>query len=258
MDGRDLARRQRAGQRAFYAHVIAGARGARVEDLGGGVQAAVSPGAPDRSIMNAVLYEDRGEVARRIEELAELYAAAGVRAWTVWVQPGDEALAELLALAGHAFDGQTTQMGAALDELDLDGDDDLDLLHDPTWRLVGEINDDAYRLPGDLAELLAPCADDACRLWIARLDGHPAGCVVVRASGGDAYVALVATRPWARHRGLAGGLLRRALRAARELGCESTTLEASAMGEPLYAALGYRPLGRYAFWERRDRGGLVT
>ena len=68
---------------------------------------------------------------------------------------------------------------------------------------------------------------------------------------GDAGVLFVATVPAAQRRGLASELMRHALREARAAGAWTTTLEASAAGEPVYARMGYRALGRLGMWERR-------
>jgi hypothetical protein len=38
---------------------------------------------------------------------------------------------------------------------------------------------------------------------------------------------------------------------SRDRGCKTTTLQATKMGEPVYAALGYRVIGRLEMWERR-------
>jgi hypothetical protein len=43
----------------------------------------------------------------------------------------------------------------------------------------------------------------------------------------------------------------RTVRDAREDGCESSTLEATAAGERVYARLGYRSLGRLGMYELR-------
>ena len=42
-----------------------------------------------------------------------------------------------------------------------------------------------------------------------------------------------------------------ALAEARERGCATSSLQASAMGEPVYAALGYRTHFRFRMYERR-------
>jgi hypothetical protein len=38
---------------------------------------------------------------------------------------------------------------------------------------------------------------------------------------------------------------------ARERGCETTSLQATQMGLPVYRRLGYRELGVIEMWERR-------
>jgi GNAT superfamily N-acetyltransferase len=68
---------------------------------------------------------------------------------------------------------------------------------------------------------------------------------------GNACVQFVATHPDARGQGLAIGLMRQALRAARERGCTTTTLESTKLGRPVYERLGYRPLGTLGMWELR-------
>ena len=53
----------------------------------------------------------------------------------------------------------------------------------------------------------------------------------------------VATAPEARGRGLASGLMRRALADGRERGNDISTLQATKMGRPVYEGLGYRAFG---------------
>ncbi len=60
-----------------------------------------------------------------------------------------------------------------------------------------------------------------------------------------AYIAAVATHPEHRQKGYAEAALRKAVEAA---GCGRTALDASRMGQPLYAQMGYRPLHRWNFW----------
>jgi hypothetical protein len=45
--------------------------------------------------------------------------------------------------------------------------------------------------------------------------------------------------------------MRQALADARRRGCATTSLQATAMGRPVYARLGYRDLGVIEMWERR-------
>src|SRR4051794_32091203 len=78
------------------------------------------------------------------------------------------------------------------------------------------------------------------------------GCVLgIDDCDGDAGVMFVATLPEARGRGLAGGLLAVALVEARDRGCDISTLQATKMGEPVYARLGYQRLGAIQMWEKR-------
>jgi hypothetical protein len=55
----------------------------------------------------------------------------------------------------------------------------------------------------------------------------------------------VGTVPTARHLGLGWVVTVRATNLAFEMGAPSCTLQASVMGEPLYAALGYEVLFHY-------------
>jgi ribosomal protein S18 acetylase RimI-like enzyme len=142
-------------------------------------------------------------------------------------------------------------MSATMDELDLAPRRELDLDPAPGWEVVAALNDAAYGLDGEVAAIVEGLDDPAALLWVARVDGAPAGCVVVRPHDGDGEVFWVAVAPEARGRGLAGELMRRSLAAARDAGCTTASLEATAMGEPVYRAMGFRSLGRFGMWERR-------
>jgi predicted N-acetyltransferase YhbS len=248
VDDAGLRARQHRGHLEFYDRFAE-----RIERPGGTVVAAVTRATPDRSLPNAVLYEDQQDVLEHYDALAALYAGAGVRAWTVWVRPGDEPLAEALGAAGHAHDGQPMLMGAALAEIDHAGAGAIAAEPCDDWAVVGAINDRAYGLAGGFAPIVARYRAEGARAWLARVEGEPAACVGVLEVAGDAYVNLVATLPEARGRGLCAGLMRAALLAAGERGCTTTTLEGSPMGEPVYRRLGYRSLGRFGLWERRVR-----
>ncbi len=256
MDDDALRARHGASQRALYAAVTPATAGGRVLELAGGaVQAAITPAVPGVSLFNAVVYDDGAALLGARDELSAVYDGAGVQAWTVWVRPGDEAVAAGLRAAGHVHDGRPLLMGAVLGAMDLDprGDVDLDVDPAPSFTVLADLNDAAYGVPGGtFAPAVAGLGDAGPRAWVARAGGRPVATLSLALHAGDAYVWLVATAPEARGRGLASELLRSALRAARdEAGAATTTLEATAMGEGVYRRLGYRELGRLGMWERR-------
>lgn len=83
------------------------------------------------------------------------------------------------------------------------------------------------------------------------------------ASSFAGYGTLARAAPTGRALTFAGGRVQAAITPERpersivnsvvyaEGGAETTTLEGSAMGEPVYARLGYCSLGRLQMWERR-------
>lgn len=254
MDDATLLERRRRSQMAAYRALGTAAPGSAWWDVRPGVQATVVPCCPDRSLPNAVVYSDPAALLDAHDDLAALYADAGVRAWTVWVLPEDDDVAAGLEARGHVLDGTPTMMVAGMADMDLEHADDLDLDPDPSWELLGALNDRAYGLPdGTFAPVLAGMRDPAMRAFIARAGGAPVcGLATIDDGDGDCGLEFVATVPEARGRGLAAGLLRHALRAARDRGCDSVSLEASAMGESVYARMGYRGLGSLRMFERRD------
>jgi GNAT superfamily N-acetyltransferase len=248
----ELIRRGRHGQAAAYRIMAQGHRDSSVVIPGPGVQAVVVPATPDRSLPNSVTYLDPAAVIAHYDELAAAYDRAGVRAWTVWVHPGDDELVAELEQRGHALDGTPAVMGAEIAELDLEQRVALDLDPDPSWAVSGALNDAAYGLPpGALGVMLVDLTPEQMPLYVARLDGVPVACAGFVVEGGDCAAEFVATLPEARGHGLGGELMREGLRRARDAGATTATLEASAMGQPVYERLGYRVLGTMRMLERR-------
>jgi GNAT superfamily N-acetyltransferase len=243
----DLAARHLASQRAFLERF-----GTYTVEPHGSVIAAVTPAAPDRSLPNSIVYRDPADVLPALPELERVYRSEGIRAWTVWVQPGHDELARELEAAGHAFDGKPARMGAVIDDLTLT-DCPVEVVPVDDWSMVGALNDAAYGISGLTETFGAYRGDDLTCGWLAVEDGRPLATASVLEWAGDAFVVFVATHPDARGRGLCRGLLSHGLRAARERGCTTTTLEGSPMGEPVYTRMGYETLGRLQMWERRLR-----
>ncbi len=250
----ELLAQQTANQRGFYRALAHGSVGSRLIALNGGVQATVAPVRPWYSIFNSVLYTEPGALISALPQLAREYEAAGSKAWTVWVPPTDTATPSALEAAGHVLDSTPMLMGASISEIDLDQQLELDLHAAPTWRMVATCNDLAHGVIEDwsMAALVERIDDPPTHCYAATLHGKVACALLAREHDRDCYFWFVATIPEARGVGLASELVRVALRAARQRGCVTTTLESTAMAESMYANLGFRALGSYQMWERRS------
>ncbi len=239
--------------RAFYDALVVAAPGGRVVELSDGVACAVVPSAPERSLPNGVMVEDAAALRDALPAIAALYADAGVRAWTVWVGPGREELRAVCEQAGLKHDGKPALMHAPIANMQLDAEVGCEVVEDGSHGPVWPLNDAAYGLPADagFAAAFAGDASSAMRSLVAVRDGRPVACACWLRSGDDAFISLVAVLPDARGGGLARRLMSRALVRAREEGAVTTTLEASAMGYPIYARMGYVDYGACGMWESR-------
>jgi ribosomal protein S18 acetylase RimI-like enzyme len=252
VDDAALAAIQQRAQIGFYRAFAEHAPRGAVLEPAPGIVAVRLPERPERSAFNAVVAGDERSLLTTRDELADWYDDGGVRAWTVWTRPGDRAAAAALAAAGHVHDAQPMLMAAPLDELDLASRGPLELDDTGDVATALELNDRAYGYaPGQGFGGALASFPEGWRPYVAQADGVPAAALVVVPEHGNCEIVLVATVPEARGRGLAGELMRLALREARADGCTTTTLEASAMGEPVYARMGYRSLGRLGMWELR-------
>jgi GNAT superfamily N-acetyltransferase len=243
---------QRRSLTAFVRMLATGAQGSTLFERDG-VIAAVVPGAPERSVLNSVIYRDARSLGAAIDELARAYEQAGVRAWTVWVPEAEREAAGLLDAAGHTLDASPTAM-----VLDLGGLPDPDV-GDLDWDAaaavedVTRINDLAYGFDvgtfGGAITRRPPAMP--LRLYQARVDGKPASVLGTVDDGGDCGIYLVATVKEHRGRGLARRLLHAALGEARERGLRTSSLQATKFGYPVYERLGYEPICLLEMWERR-------
>ncbi|HSI80575.1 MAG TPA: GNAT family N-acetyltransferase [Solirubrobacterales bacterium] len=252
---------QRRAFRDFVTMLGGAAPESRVLELDDDVRAAIVPAVPGRSIANSVTYRDPASLAASLEVLAATYDLLGVRAWTVWAPEDDRDAIDALERAGHVLDGRPAAMVLDLGELPAAEVGDLDWDAGGGWELLGRLNDEAYGAVagGGLAPALRhPPSDLAVRIHQARVEGEPA-CVLATidhapahgAAGPDCGVYFVATPERFRRRGLATRLLAAALADARDRGCATSSLQASALGEPVYRALGYETAFRFTMYERR-------
>lgn len=218
-----------------------------------GVVACVNRDTPDRSLFNGAVADSPAELLEAYATLAARYAAAGVRAFTVWGDPGDEALERELATRGHVLDGRPEAMAAAITELALPPANDLDWYETRDPRSVTALNDLAYGYAaGAFASAVTRLDDPRWRAYVARVDGQDRCCTLTYESElGDCGISCVATHPDARGRGLASRLLSVAIAAAAERGARTSSLQATKKGRGVYERLGFRALGAMRMWERR-------
>lgn len=250
----DLWERTRATMRgAWKAFADHASGGVWIEDRG--VAACVYPAAPERSVFNSVVwYEDAAALERAYDGLREAYDGAGVEAWTVWVPEPDGAAASLLEAAGHVLDADPANMLLDLREFHApDPPAGVAWARDATLEEWAAINDTAYGLDGSMERGILALRTPPGPVYAVREEGRAVSVLGAEDHDGDCYITLVATLPEARGRGYAALLMNEALRDAKARGCTTSSLQATKKGEPVYARIGYRTLGAFQMWERREK-----
>jgi GNAT superfamily N-acetyltransferase len=251
VDAIDAFRRMQRSMRVTARLFAAGAPDSRVLEIDG-VTGTIAPATPDRSVMNGVVVEDFARLAGVLEEFAAAYDDAGVRAWTVWVPDHELAARELLAGAGHKLDATPAAMLLDLSELQAPSAPAPEWSGEWDMEGVGAVSDAAYGdRPGKFAAAMAGLPAGSGHLYLVRDSGRPVSFVLMHDDQENCEFWMAATVPEARGRGLVSALLHRALLDAREHGCTTSTTQATRMGEPVYARLGYRKFGTIEMWERR-------
>jgi GNAT superfamily N-acetyltransferase len=230
--------------------LLAEGAGGRIHERDG-VFAATVPASPQRSFFNSVLYDDARAMIAAIDELADLYEEAGVAAWTVWVPEADAEVAAALESAGHVLDATPRAMAMPIAELrPPDPDPELEIREEPDYELVSKLNEVAYGFaPGEFPAIQGQHPE--MRTYFGSIGGETVGCAGAFSQGSDCEIVYVAVLPEGRGRGISGRLMSRALADAAEQGLETTTLQSTKLGFPVYVKLGYRDLGELQMWERR-------
>ena len=123
-------------------------------------------------------------------------------------------------------------------------------------RIMQEAFDPRYGEAWTSAQCLGMLALPGVWLVIASLDGHDAGFALARAIGDEAELLLLATRPAARGRGIAGALLRAVIVEARARGVVQLHLEVRAGNDAvrLYRREGFEKVGERRNYYRGKMG----
>ena len=172
----------------------------------------------------------------------------------MWVPEHDRETAALLGEAGHVLDATPAAMVCEPANVQPPDPGALDLMPAPTFAEVADLNDRAYGYAEQpFRRAFGASPTDGAWLYVARVDGEPAACVVTEDhhDGSDCGIYWVATAAEARGRGLGTALMRQALADAHQRGCRTSTLQATRLGRPIYERVGYRSIGTLEMWERR-------
>jgi len=214
-----------------------GAPGAAVQ-CDPGVVSAVFPHEPESAFYNNALFERDLEGAERADALYAMeatYVAAGVRRFAAWVHEGDAAMRGDLEQRGYTLDTSTRAMGMALGDVPL-----------PRPEIeLGSLNWCEYLSLFGLPPGLLGGADlSSFRLVVARLDGEDVAAALTFDHGGDCGIYNIETLEHARRCGLSTALTALLLHNALARGCQTASLQSTPMAERVYAAVGFRDLGR--------------
>lgn len=236
----DLYIRGTATLLASWEEYARGSAGAALRRLSG-VSAAVFPSDPERAVYNnAVLDRDLGptERAAAVDAMHAAYDSGGVDRYAAWVHESDRAMGAELSGRGYTIEESTRAMSMSLGEISLarpgveigplDWADYLEYL-----QIVG--------VPAGLLDGADPSAFHTLG---ARLDGENVATAIAFDHDGDCGVFNMSTLEAARRRGLGTALTARHVQDAVERGCSTASLQSTPMAERVYAAVGFRDLGR--------------
>jgi GNAT superfamily N-acetyltransferase len=217
-----------------------------------GVRGAIVPACPLRSVPNSIAYDGTADLAAALDGLEVAYTDAGVIARTVWVPEFEDETIALLEGSGYAIDGTPAAMSLELDSFEPLDPGDLDWSADASAADLGRLNDLGYGLADadGMATALTERHPDVT-LYSARVDGEVVCVLGTMDHDADLGFYFVATHPDHRGIGLASRRMSVALSDARDRGLATSTLQSSAMGNPVYLRLGFEEHFRLNLYERR-------
>jgi ribosomal protein S18 acetylase RimI-like enzyme len=203
-----------------------------------GVAAAVFPDGPERALLNNALLERDLTVSGRARALAAMeaaYASAGITRFAAWVHESDHAMCGDLRARDYAVAESTRAMGMALGDLQVPR---------PAITLAAPHWPEYLRIIGVPPGFARQADRDAFHVLIAARDGVGVAAAMAFDCNGDCGIYNVATLGHARRRGLGTALTALLAHDGVARGCDTASLQSTPMAEGVYAALGFRDLGR--------------
>lgn len=195
---------------------------------------------------NAILLDPPTRVSASVAaaEADSVFAGVGVTSWALWVpssvadfETPDPAVDEVV---GMTRDTTTLVMTRELE----DGM--------PSYSGVMRTTVEMAALAGDMpvpAEAVTdPCGASDVDGWVLIYDEYAVAGAWTYRNGSDLGIYAVGTVPEWRRRGLARAMMLHVLADAYRHGATTASLQSTPMGAPLYASLGFRPVGRYEEW----------
>src|SRR5215213_7137366 len=217
-----LARRLEDVQNRFMLEWLAGT-GAELERFGAAV-AALDASRPELDFVNRV-YGLWPEDAERVAEIAARYRERGVRAW---FEPAPCAGFDELAGGFHTVVYGAVSGRPLASIVDIDGTPEPELFADVLLRGHGVPEGARVR---DRASVARWAELDAWRLYLARIDGEPAGAALLSLDADLGYLANASTLPEYRRRGVQTALIARRIEDAARAGCDAAC-SGAAFGSP--------------------------
>lgn len=126
------------------------------------------------------------------------------------------------------------------------------VVDEETRNALVDLNTISYGIPQDIGRKGPARAcfwDDSFHGYVAYVNGEPVAATVTAPLDGRLYVSWVATHPDHRRKRYADAVMRKSLESAREAtGITRTVLHATAAGQPVYEAMGYRPVVGFTWY----------
>lgn len=169
----------------------------------------------------------------------EAYRSAGVDRYAAWVHEGDEGMCAELSGRGYTIAESTRAMGMSLDDVSVSAP--RVELAPLDWAEYLEY----LSLIGVPAGLLSGTDPTAFHSLGARLDGETVATAISFDHDGDCGIYNMSTLDSKRRRGIGTALTARHIGEAAERGCSTASLQSTPMAERVYAAVGFRDLGRF-------------